>query len=365
MDDASQVLKNVNAFKKVIAVFSSLTSVNLFYYSLRKLLINSDVTLSTSQDIHNYLAYLNYPNITVFPATLNNALTGFFVLNINNALVERNSMYRSYLESTGNQLIPQGAPRLHILDALSIDQVTRYVSDLGVIGSAAKRTDVSSKQPQVAKLQVLNNKNDIKLNNTDKSFIKALNYINANITKQLTLEDVSQHVYLSPAYLSRLFKSYFNVNFIDYINIRKIALACREIALTTIPINKISHRLGFSQASYFSKIFKQECSMTPSKYRLANPKIRKIYTIPRNISWLSNQTVYEASKEYFADRGINFKTHNLSGYLYVSAIGELSSDIRGGWVYTVNCQQPTVPANKTVINNKSVIQWFYTEVVDQ
>ncbi|WP_225362471.1 helix-turn-helix domain-containing protein, partial [Limosilactobacillus reuteri] len=171
---------------------------------------------------------------------------------------------------------------------------------------------------------ILNNRNDGALSDIEKNITMALKYINSNLEKSLTLENVSQRIYLSPSYLSRIFKNYFNDNFINYINLQKIALAQEKLIFSNTPINKLAHQVGFSQTSYFTKIFKQKVGMTPSKYRKYNSAIKKIYTIPRDLQWRSNKSVYEILKDFFNKNDISFKDRDLIGYQYIYSINDMN-----------------------------------------
>lgn len=359
MQEASFLPKNINTIQHLIATFSTLTNIDLFFYSKDKEIINNHQVLSASQSIHNYLTQIKFKAATIFPVILDNSFAGFFILNVNSDLKEQIMMYRSYLESTTDQLEETIKHRLVVLNALTPNQLRAYFADLSLISGRNDEHRKDDDHDQKG-IHLIKNDKNAEGDNVDKNFIKALDYINSNITKPLTLEDVAQRVYFSPSYLSRLFKNYFDVNFIDYINIRKVALAQEQIALTNTPINKLSHQLGFSQASYFTKIFKQKCGITPSKFRLSNPKIKKIYTIPRDLTWRKNQSAYTISKNYFREHGISFEASNLNGYLYVYSIGGLASDAANGWTYTVNCMQPTTPPTGMTVGDKSVIQWVYT-----
>lgn len=360
MQEATFLPKNTDTIQKLIITFSTLTNVELFFYSTNKMIINSQQMLNTSQGIYNYLTHVNFKEVTVFPVILDNALSGFFILNVSSTLKEQVMMYRSYLDSTSGRLDQGIFHRMMVLDALDPHQLQNYMGDLSLIGDSA--TSSTSQKDAHHKLHIVSKHDKGKVINVDKNFVNALKYINANISKPLTLEDIAQRVYLSPSYLSRLFKNYFNVNFIDYINIRKVALAQERLVLSAAPINELPHRLGFSQASYFTKIFKQKCGMTPSKYRMRNKKIKKIYTISRDISWLKDPSVYAVSQKFFADKGIDFKAQDLSDSTYIYAIGDLSSDEDSGWIYTVNCMQPTTSPAGVSVGDKSVIQWIYTGI---
>ena len=361
MQEDTFLPKTTDAIQKLIVTFSTLTNVKLFFYStINKMIINSHQMLSSSQGIYNYLTHVNFKKVTVFPVILDNALSGFFILNVSSTLKEQVMMYRSFLDSTSDRLEQGSFHRLMVLDALDPNQLQNYMGDLSLISNSANSS--TNQKDAHHKLHIVNKHDKGKVINVDKNFVNALKYINANISKPLTLEDIAQRVYLSPSYLSRLFKNYFNVNFIDYINVRKVALAQDRLALSAAPINELSHRLGFSQASYFTKIFKQKCGLTPSKYRMRSKKIKKIYTISRDLSWLKDPSVYAVSQKFFADKRIDFKAQELNGSTYVYAIGDLNSDEDNGWIYTVNCMQPTMSPAGVSVGDKSVIQWIYTGV---
>lgn len=95
----------------------------------------------------------------------------------------------------------------------------------------------------------------------------ALQYIEKNIAKRVTLEDVASFMNISPHYFSKLFKNEVGINFIDYMTERKILRSKELIAGTTEPINNIAFELGFNEANYFSKVFKKITGISPSEFR--------------------------------------------------------------------------------------------------
>ncbi|WP_369521851.1 helix-turn-helix transcriptional regulator [Enterococcus avium] len=96
---------------------------------------------------------------------------------------------------------------------------------------------------------------------------KAISYIDTNLTTNLTLEDVANHVYLSQFYFSRLFKKEIGVSFITYLNQQRIEQAKVLLTQSNLSIKSISQNIGYSQTSYFCKIFKELVGMTPVNYR--------------------------------------------------------------------------------------------------
>ena len=363
-------LTNQNSFfQRVINTFGKITSIELFFLSSHNKLVSSDILLNKSQEVKNYLTNLHTSDVMLFPVIINNELSGSFLLPKDRAANTDSLMLREYLESTAAYLSNQHnlEYEISVLSPIRNADFQTYSNELALIKETGNPLSKPLITPPTLKIIKTNHSSlpmDLSGDRSDifNNIARALSFINGNISKQLTLEEVSQNIYLSPSYLSRIFKKDFNINFINYINTRKIALAQQKLALTSTPIAKVSKQVGFSQASYFTKIFKQKTGMPPSDYRKLNQKIQKIYTIPRNISWLNNPNAFEVSKQYFETQGISFEWRNINGLSYVFSIDGLTdSEEQGGWIYFVDCIQPTTPANKVQLADKSVIQWIYTE----
>lgn len=96
---------------------------------------------------------------------------------------------------------------------------------------------------------------------------KAITYINKNFTSDLTIKDVADHVYLSPFHFSRVFKKEIQVPFNTYLNQRRVKQAKILLTHSDLSINAISKEIGFSQTSYFCKIFRSFVGTTPARYR--------------------------------------------------------------------------------------------------
>lgn len=358
MDETNSFPAYIHNLQKIINNFLTLTKIDNFFYLVNGSVVCRQRSVVNKDSIYHYLAKLHYQYVTIFPTVLDSDLLGFFVLNTDSRKIEHINMYRSYLESVGKQLVkPHHFQVLNNITDAPFDSLKAIQKLCEGQKSAVDRRPLRTKQRSET---VTDSGTDD--DNINRNLTKALNYINDNINSSPTLEEVASQIYLSTSYLSRLFKKNFKVNFIDYINYRKVALAQREIALTGIPINKLAKRLGFSQPSYFTKIFKQKSHLTPSKYRQHMVNTQKVFTIPRDLSWLSDHSVYELSRQYFRDHQIEFDASSLNGYPYVFNIDGLANAGDNGWVYQVDCRRPNVPPNNVTVGDKSVIQWYYTEV---
>ena len=96
---------------------------------------------------------------------------------------------------------------------------------------------------------------------------KAITYINKNFTSDLTIKDVADHVYLSPFHFSRVFKKEIQVPFNTYLIQRRVKQAKILLTHSDLSVNAISKEIGFSQTSYFCKIFRSFVGTTPARYR--------------------------------------------------------------------------------------------------
>lgn len=92
-------------------------------------------------------------------------------------------------------------------------------------------------------------------------------YINENISKKITLEELADLIYVSKSHLIYLFKEHIGQPPMDYVKKIKIQKA-KELLLTTkLPLNKISERIGYDNQSQFSRTFRQDTGMSPTAYR--------------------------------------------------------------------------------------------------
>lgn len=93
------------------------------------------------------------------------------------------------------------------------------------------------------------------------------NYIRSNYNRAISLNDLSEKLFLSNAYLSRYFKKNFGMNFIEYLTNIRLYHAVDDLLYTNYPITRIALDNGFPSVTVFNKVFKQTHHKTPSVYR--------------------------------------------------------------------------------------------------
>jgi two-component system response regulator YesN len=96
---------------------------------------------------------------------------------------------------------------------------------------------------------------------------KVQQYIKNNFNRKITLEEAAKYVYVSPQYLSKKFKEVTGENFIDYVLETKIKRSKALLRNSNMRVKDISVQLGFTDYTYFCKVFKKYENITPLQYR--------------------------------------------------------------------------------------------------
>jgi len=94
---------------------------------------------------------------------------------------------------------------------------------------------------------------------------KCVEYINKNLHKKITVEELAAECLLSSDYLSYLFKKETGENLSRYILRQKLE-AAKTLLWEGVESSKICYTLGFCSQSYFISVFKKEFGMTPREY---------------------------------------------------------------------------------------------------
>lgn len=92
-------------------------------------------------------------------------------------------------------------------------------------------------------------------------------YIDSHINSAISLNTIVQNCAISQGYLSRIFKEQYHVSVMDYLHLRRMFQAKGYLYFTGYSVGQIALLLGYSDSSYFSKIFKKYAGMTCREFR--------------------------------------------------------------------------------------------------
>jgi two-component system, response regulator YesN len=92
-------------------------------------------------------------------------------------------------------------------------------------------------------------------------------YLQENFDRDVKLQEISEHFYISREYISRKFKQEFNENISDYIVRIRMGKAKSLLKNSQLKIYEIASMIGYQDDKYFRKVFKKVEGMTPNEYR--------------------------------------------------------------------------------------------------
>ena len=92
-------------------------------------------------------------------------------------------------------------------------------------------------------------------------------YVFSHLHSRLTIQEIAEHFYVHPNYLTSLFRKETGMSLYQYILSEKMALVENLLIYSDYSLIEISSYLGFSSQSHLGKLFKKAVGMTPQQYR--------------------------------------------------------------------------------------------------
>lgn len=104
-------------------------------------------------------------------------------------------------------------------------------------------------------------------NTTDKEALDLKHFIDSNLYRKITRDELVAHIYSSPSTVTRVFKKNFNQTPFDYILDKKIEIAKKYLINTSYTIDNIANLLGFNNRSHLSSTFKKRTGVSPQTFK--------------------------------------------------------------------------------------------------
>ncbi|MGO4372676.1 helix-turn-helix transcriptional regulator, partial [Paenibacillus sp. MCAF20] len=96
---------------------------------------------------------------------------------------------------------------------------------------------------------------------------RLLDYIDEHYAEPLNLTEMAKHFHFNPSYLSSYFSTHNEEGFIEYLHKVRTDKAASLLRKGEAMISEISGLVGYSDHSYFCKVFKRHTGHSPSSYR--------------------------------------------------------------------------------------------------
>ena len=92
-------------------------------------------------------------------------------------------------------------------------------------------------------------------------------WIEENYSKNVSLDDVSRILNISPYYFSKLFKEDTGEGFVEYVTRIRIDKAKELLSESEYSMKEICSMVGYSDPNYFSRIFRKTVGISPTEYK--------------------------------------------------------------------------------------------------
>ncbi|KIL53118.1 helix-turn-helix domain-containing protein [Jeotgalibacillus campisalis] len=96
---------------------------------------------------------------------------------------------------------------------------------------------------------------------------ETVHFIETHYDQPLSLEDITERAALSKYYFTNKFQKYLKTTPIQYLTKTRIKKAMDLLITTNKPIQEIAVETGYTNANYFSKVFRKMIGMSPDSFR--------------------------------------------------------------------------------------------------
>lgn len=96
---------------------------------------------------------------------------------------------------------------------------------------------------------------------------RVLQFIDDNLSRDISLNEVAAAAFLAPNYLSQLLKKQTGMAFVEWLTARRMEQAQHLLAHTVQRISEIANVVGFADEAYFTRRFRQRFALSPTEYR--------------------------------------------------------------------------------------------------
>jgi YesN/AraC family two-component response regulator len=100
-------------------------------------------------------------------------------------------------------------------------------------------------------------------------------YISMHFSMPIKLDDLTKYLSISPSRLSEVIRREFGMSFPELLNSHRIEHAKQLLKNSTFTIEEIADRCGFSDVSYFFKVFRKCVQTTPKRYRIMHRQMMR------------------------------------------------------------------------------------------
>lgn len=150
---------------------------------------------------------------------------------------------------------------------LSKLEVMEHYLDFGQLENISKENLINAFKQKVNKLFKMFEESRVMYK--DNIIMQACQYVIENIDEDINLTTISDKLAISKNYFCSLFKQETGENFLSFVTRMKMKRAQLLLKEENLKVYEVCYMLGYTDTTYFTRLFKQYIHMTPSEYKKA------------------------------------------------------------------------------------------------
>lgn len=180
---------------------------------------------------------------------------------------------------------PKGEQNKISLNKIQVDNIMEIFSRLNLVCQSTNDSSILLKLTYLIELLVFINKvfAGAKANDGNqilsKKLVPILEYIDSNLSSDLSLQTLEENLYINRYYLSNLFKKDTGINIHDYIILKRISKA-KTLLSDNYCVTEVCQMSGFCDYSHFIRTFKMHVGTSPGKYKKQHAMVEKKTLFP-------------------------------------------------------------------------------------
>lgn len=115
--------------------------------------------------------------------------------------------------------------------------------------------------------RVIEDENEKKSSKTFSRIQNIVDYLDANYTRQITLDEIASVACFQKEYFCHFFKKNMGTTYTRYLNDLRLSKIRKDLIETDLPLKDILEKHGFSNYKLFRKMFSETFGCTPGQYR--------------------------------------------------------------------------------------------------
>ncbi|MBQ7104254.1 MAG: helix-turn-helix transcriptional regulator [Bacilli bacterium] len=138
---------------------------------------------------------------------------------------------------------------------------------------------------------------------SNKLICDILDYIDININKEISIEELSNLFFFDRYYIMKLFKKELNITIINYIKSMRVYNSLKDYKYNN-QIIRIALNNGFNSLEYYSETFKEIVKISPREYKHFLKRNNKI-----SFDKIITTSISISNLQFIKDKAINYKNN--------------------------------------------------------